>query len=384
MIRTHKIRLYPNNGQETYLTQCCGTARFAYNTCLAKWNEDYENDSQTRHSFYTIKQWFNSRKPKDFPWVYAYSKHICDSAIKDLANAFVSFFKGNAKHPRFHKRGYKDSFRIDGSVVKTEGKILCLPKGQRYRMTERLRYDDAKIMNVTVSRTANRWFVSICCELPDTLGESQSGCVGIDLGIKELATLSDGTRIRNPKVFAKGERRMKHLQRNLSRKRKGSSNWRKAKDKLAKYQYETSCMRKDWIHKATTGIAEKYGTVFMEDLDVKGMLGNHRLAKSLSDVSFGEFNRQLEYKTTVNRIDRFYPSTKTCSKCGHIQDMPLSKRVYDCPVCGNSIDRDLNAAINILNVGMANYPELMPVEGLDTHRVEISMKQEFTSKQMFA
>ena len=368
------------------MLQCCGASRFAYNTCLAKWNEDYESSEQVKHNRFSIKKWFNSRKNDDFPWVYEYSKWIYEAAIQDLDKAFKNFFKGNCNHPKFHKKGIRDSFRIDGSVVKIDGKHLKLPKSQVYKMAEELRYDAEKIYNVTVSKVVDMWFASISCEVPDQPRESQSGCVGIDLGLKELATLSDGTVIENPRWLRRRERRQKHLQRELARKKKGSKNHKKAKLKLARYQYRTACMRQDYMHKSTTKIANEYEVVFLEDLNVRGMVKNHHLAKSVADASFGEFLRQLEYKTNVARIDRFYPSSKTCSCCGHVQDMPLSRRVYECPSCGMSLDRDLNASINILNVGMANYPEVMPVEGVEVKQfyfdwlAERSAKQESNSK----
>ena len=380
MIRTHKIRLRVNNKQDAYLAQCSGTARYAYNKCLEKWNADYASDNQTRHNFYSIKKWFNSQKKENCPWVYGYSKWVCDYAILYLAQGFTSFFKGNAKHPRFHKKGEKESFTIDGSVVKIEGKILHLPKKQSYKMTENLRFDAIKICSVTILRQADRWFVSICCEVPDMTRDSQSGYVGIDLGIKELATLSDGTVVHNLRWLQNREKRLKHLQRELARKQKGSRNYAKAKKRLVKYHYHTACQRRDYLHKATTDIANRYEKVFMEDLNVSDMQKNHYLAKSISDASFNEFVRQIEYKTCLEKIDRFYPSSKTCSSCGYVQDMPLHKRTYDCPYCGLSLDRDLNASINIRNVGMANYPELMPVEELEAFMAETSAKQESSNK----
>ena len=377
MNRTFKTRIYPNNVQESYLRGCCGFSRAAYNICLGMWNDDYDNG--VIHNYYSIKKKFNARKKAEFPWMYEYSKWIGEAAIQDLANGFKSFFRGNTRHPRFHKKGVHDSFRIDGSAVKVDGRYLRLPKGLTLKMAEPMRYQDcSKIYNVTVSKTAGRWFVSISCEVPDTACESQAA-VGIDMGCHVLMALSDGTVVENPRWYRRRERRMKRLQRNLSRKHKGSSNWKKAKEELARYQYRTACMRADYVHKATTAIAAEYGIVFLEDLNVKGMARNHRLAKSISDASMSMAASQLSYKATVARIDRWYPSSKTCSNCGCVQDMPLSERTYECPDCGAVIDRDVNAAINILNVGMANYPELMPVEDADA-TAERPVKQESSGR----
>lgn len=204
------------------------------------------------------------------------------------------------------------------------------------------------------------------------------------MGIKALATCSDGLVIPNPRTLINRERRKRHLQRALSRKQRGSRNREKAKRRLARYEYRTACKRLDWIHKATRTIADRNMVCFVEDLNVSGMLKNHRLAKRLSDCGFSMFRSILSYKTDVRCIDRWCPSSQLCSKCGARRPMPLSERVYRCDSCGLVMDRDMNAALNILNVGMANYPELMPVEG-GTSRTSSSvtaqgrsMKQEST------
>ena len=177
---------------------------------------------------------------------------------------------------------------------------------------------------------------------------------------------------------------MRHRQTELARKREGSKDWLKAKDRLAKFPYRTACMRADYIHKATTAIARRYGTVFLEDLNVKGMCANHCYAKSVSDASFAMIASQFEYKARVGRIDRWYPSSQVCSSCGCRQPMPPDIRTYECPDCGAVMDRDVNAATNILHVGMANYPELMPVEGVEAVEVERSAKQESNGKHRLA
>ena len=383
MIRSFKTRLYPNDVQRSYLNGCCGLSRFVYNECLVMWDNDHKVG--INHNYYSIKKLLNARKKTDFPWMYKYSKWIAEAAIQDLANGFKAFFRGKAGHPKLHKKGVKDSFRIDGSVVKIDGRRIKLPKGLTLRMAEPLRYDDCtKVYNVTVSKRADMWFVAIACEVPDTASESQAA-VGIDVGSHVLMALSDGTVVENPRWYRRRERRLRHLQRELSRKRRGSKNRRKAKDRLARYQYRTACMRADYIHKATTSIARRYGTVFLEDLNVRGMQANHKLAKSIADASLSMVASQFEYKARVGRIDRWYPSSKTCSNCGCVQDMPLSNRTYRCPDCGMVMDRDVNAAINILTVGMANYPELMPVEGTRTLLSEQSpTKQESNCKHGFA
>jgi len=383
MNRTFKTRIYPNNKQASILNGSCGFSRFAYNQGLSLWDDYYKAGG--RPNYYSVKKVFNRLKRAIYTWTYDYSKWIGEAALQDLSRGFDAFFKGNARHPRFHKKGVHDSFRIDGSAVKVEEKRLKLPKGLTLKMAEPFRYEDCctKVYNVTVSKQAGRWFVSISCEVPDTAGKSHAA-VGIDLGIHVLMALSDGTVVENPRWYRRRERRMKHLQREVSRKRKGSKNREKAKKRLAGFQYRTACMRSDYIHKATTSIADSYGVVFLEDLNVKGMERNRHLAKSISDASMSMVSQQLSYKTTVGKIDRWYPSSKTCSNCGCIQDMPLHVRTYTCPDCGAVIDRDVNAAMNIYNVGVANYSELMPVEGVDANEAERSVKQESSSNQKIA
>ena len=395
MQRVFKTRLYPNNRQASFLDMCANNSRAAYNKSLEIWNKQYE--SGQKPSGYSVKAELNAWKRTDSgSFLLQTPKSICDSATQDLERGFKKFFKGYGGHPRFHKRGRcGHSFRIDGDRVRVCGNRIVLPNVRKnkqpkhvlsFRMGEAFRYEGVclKVYNVTVSQKAGMWFVSVCCEVPDS-NKSQVGIVGIDMGVKELATLSDGQVVENPRIYRQRERRMKRLQRSVSRKQKGSKNRERAKKRLARYRHKTACMRVDYIHKATADIAKRYGTVIVEDLNINGMVKNHNLAKSVQDASMAEFIRQLSYKTNVVKIDRWFPSSQLCSCCGHRQDMPLSIRVYECPECGMAIDRDLNAARNILHLGAAS-PEVMPVEGVEVPNwiyswvTERSEKQESISK----
>lgn len=380
--RAHKIELKVSNREAARLRQWCGISRFVYNQGLELWNKMYT--AGEKPSFYSVNNRFNAIKREAYPFVLTASKWVAAAALQDLDKGFKAFYKHVAEHPIFHKRGVHDSFRIDGSVISIEDKLLKLPKKLTLRLKEPFRFEKTcnKIYNVTVSYRAGRWFASIACSIEVSVCENQGAepsntankeAVGIDMGVKTLATLSDGTKINNPKVYRTREKRHKHLQRALVRKKRGSRNRRKAKDLLARYDYRTACMRHDWQHKHTSAIAKTYPVVFVEDLNVSGMEKNHCLAKSIADASMSSYITKLSYKTNVYKIDRFEPSSKTCSRCGSVQEMPLNKRTYECPNCGAVIDRDLNAAINILHVGVANYPELMPVEG-----AKRSVKQEST------
>ena len=360
MKRAHKIRIYPNNKQQTMLLKHCGCARLAYNVCLSKWNDDYADG--IKHNYFSIKKWFNSVKRERYPFVYEVSKWAMEAAIKDLETGFLSFYRKTTNHPRFHKKGVRDSFRIDGSVIKVDGETLTLPKGLSLRMAEELRYDAQKIYNVTVSRRADKWYVSIQVEIADIPSENQAGIIGIvgvDLGINRLATLSDGTEYPNIGVEPKYRKRLRMAQKSLARKDKGSKNWHKAQIRLARLYERMSNTRSDNTHKLTTEVAGKYGIVCLEDLNVSGMLANHKLARSIADVSFYEVRRQFEYKAQgVWYVSRYAPTSKACSGCGKVHDMPLSKRemICDCRLC---IDRDLNAAINIVRWAS---PDTKPVD----------------------
>jgi putative transposase len=348
--RSQKIRIYPNNCQATILKKHCGCARLAYNVCLAKWNEDYING--VKHNYYSIKLWFNSIKGEEYPFVYEVSKWATEAAIANLDMAFQAMYAKNAEHPTFHKKGVHDSFRIDGSAIKINEMTLSLPKGINLRMSEKLRWEPLKIYNVTISRRGDMWFASLQMEISEETQsracENQTGAVGIDLGIKAQATLSDGTVYGNIQVEKRFRLRLARAQRNLARKEKKSRNRVKARIKLAKVYYRMSCRRLDNIHKFTSDVCGRYAVVCLEDLNVSGMLANHHLAKSVSDVSFYEIRRQFEYKAReVRYVGTFAPSSKTCSVCGGVQEMPLSERTYRCP-CGSVLDRDINAAINIL------------------------------------
>jgi len=228
-------------------------------------------------------------------------------------------------------------------------------------MAEKLRYEPSKIYNVTISERAGKWFASIQCEIADSENQAM-GIVGIDLGVNIQAVLSDGTAFPNLGLVKRYEKQLAHAHRAVSRKQKGSRNRRKAVQRLARLYYRIACIRADYIHKFTTEVTRKNGVVCLEDLNVSGMMKNHRLARSVADVSFYEIRRQFTYKAREVRIaGRFMPTSKVCNDCGHkAQVLPLSVRSWACPKCEIVHDRDVNAALNILRWAS---PEVMPVEG---------------------
>jgi len=284
-------------------------------------------------------------------------------AIKnDLNNAFRNYFEKRAEHPVFRKKGVHDSFGISNDHFEVKGHSVRIPNLGWVRMAEELRYD-GKIMGATVSRAADRWHIAIQVELPDAKsahsGENQA--IGVDLGIKALATLSDGTVIIGAKASRQWEDKLRRLNQELSRRqgsRKGepkSNNFKKTKRKISRLYARMSDARADQTHKLTTMLTRNYGTVTIEDLNVKGMMQNHKLARSIADMSFFEFRRQLTYKaeatgTKVVVADRWFASSKTCHKCGFVRkDLDLSIREWTCEQCGAHLDRDTNAALNLCN-----------------------------------
>lgn len=348
--------------QEVLLKKSCGVARYSYNWALTQWKLMYE--SGNKPSAYALINLQNQIKREQMPFFLEVSKSIPQGAIMNLEKAFKAFLKGNAKYPKFKKKGVKERFlAVENQQAFNQGSYkIHIPRIGKIRCAENLRFD-GKVHNVIVTRIADKWFASINIETPDSipalkqkLGDNQA-IAGIDFGIKSMMVLSDGTIYENPKALKNNLQKLKRQQRRLSRKKKGSQNRRKQILKVAKLHYRISCIRGSAIHKATSEIVGKYDKIIIEDLNVPGMVKNRKLARSLSDVSFGEISRQLAYKAAwggaeLIRADRFYPSSKTCSNCGGKNaQLKLSERIYNCESCGTSIDRDLNAAKNLANYG---------------------------------
>ncbi len=299
-------------------------------------------------------------------------------AIIQLGEAFKNFFAGRARYPQFRKKGVHERFTLTNDQFDLDGCRIRIPKLGWVRMREPLRFA-GKIISATISRVADKWFVSITVDtsdgshLPQAKNEPQDenqvcgefrrsqnqGAVGVDLGVSALATLSTGEKVVGPKPHKALLDRLRRLSRSLSRKQKGSSNRRKARAKLAKLHARIANIRQDALHKLTSSLTRRFHTIVIEDLNVRGMMANRHLARSIADMSFFEFRRQLEYKAAMRGgivivADRWFPSSKTCSVCGTVQEkMPLSVREWTCPECGAHHDRDLNAARNLLAHGLA-------------------------------
>ncbi len=362
MLLSFKTRLEPNNKQRSLFAQHAGTARHAYNWANAVVLDvlkQRESDKSVKvPSAIDLHKRLVAEVKSDNPWYYLSNKNAPQQALKDLRKAWDRCFKKTSKQPRFKKKGVKDSFYLESGTkakpkICTDGKRVKLPTIGWIKLSEELPI--AATHNCTISRAADDWFIAIKVEVEQPTVASDRPDVGVDVGLKSLAVLSDGTEAENPKAYRKHLKQLKRLQRSVSRKQKGSSNRKKAVRKLAKLHQRIANIRKDAIHKLTTHLAKNHSTVKIEDLNVSGFLKNHRLAGAIADAGLYEFKRQLEYKcekfqSELVIIDRWFPSSQICSGCNnHRHKMPLKERVYHCPDCGTKIDRDLNAAINIKN-----------------------------------
>ena len=366
MLMAHKIALDLNNTQATYMARASGTARFAYNWALAEWKRQYEawkaDNTQPKPSQMALRRQLNAIKRERFPWMLEVTKCAPQLAIMQVGDAFKNFFAGRARYPQARKKGVHDRFSLSNDQFEIDASRMRIPNLGWVRMRETLRFT-GKIMSATVSRVADRWFVSICVDIPDSSHlppAKNQGAVGVDLGVSALATLSTGEVIPGPKAHKALLGRLRRLSLSLSRKQKGSANRKKAKAALAKLHARIAAIRSDALHKLTTDITGRFHTVGIEDLNVRGMVKNRRLARSIADMGFFELRRQLQYKAAMRGglvvvADRFYPSSKTCSACGHkLEVLPLSVREWTCPGCGSVHDRDANAAINLKNMAVSS------------------------------
>jgi putative transposase len=355
VFRAYRTELDPNSAQRTSLLRHAGAARFAYNWGLTKRMEEYKASGGSLNAI-ALHRELNHLKKSDFPWMYQVSKCAPQEALRDLDKAFKNFFEGRGKYHRFksRKRRGAGSFRLTGSI-KVHRDRIQLPRVGLVKLKEKeyLPTAGVHILSATVSERAGYWFVSVQVEEEIQVPANLGRVVGVDVGVLRLATVSDGAVIENPKALKRYDGKLRRLQRSLSRKQRNSRNRTKARMALAGCHYRVACIRRDALHKATTMLAKTKSVIAVEDLAVRNMMGNHRLAGSLADASFSEFHRMLEYKarwygSVVVKADRFFPSTKRCSVCGSVKaEVKLSERVFKCDACGSLVDRDLNAALNL-------------------------------------
>ena len=351
--KAYRYELKPNKNQLVLLKKHAGCARFAWNWGLAERIRLWEQEGKATNAIEQHRE-LNRLKRTDYLWMYEVSKCAPQEALRNLDRAFRNFFEGRANFPRFKKKGIHDSFRLTGTI-KVFPKHVQLPRLGKVRVKEETAKFKGKILSATVSREADRWYVSLAVEveIPNPL-PVQGDLVGIDRGLIHFAVLSTGEKVEAPKSLEKSLKKLCRLSRQLSRKQKGSKNRKKAALRLARLHCKIKNQRRDFLHKLSTWLAKTKSAIVVEDLAVKNMIRNKHLSRHIADAGWSEFRRMLEYKTKWygSRLvvaPRFYPSSRRCSECGYVLlELKLSTRHWVCPECGAIHDRDVNAAINLL------------------------------------
>ena len=383
MIKTIRVMLIPNNKQKTKLFQYANTARFSYNWALGREQENHKNGGKFISDGDLRKEFTQLKRTEEYAWLNNVSNNVTKQAIKDACEAYRNFFKGYTKFPRFKSKKYsvpkfyQDNVKIQftNTHVKVEGFATSKKKNKQklnwIRLAEhgRIPTENVKYMNPRIKYDGLNWYITVSIEYKDSVTLPSNEGIGVDLGIKDLAVCSDGSTYKNinkSQKVKKLEKRKRRLQRSVSRKyeknKKGgsyckTSNIIKSEKELLKLNHRLANIRHNYLHQSTTEIVKtKPSYIVLEDLNVKGMMKNRHLSKAVQQQGFREFRRQIEYKSAWNNIlviisDRFFPSSKLCSCCGNIKkDLKLSDRIYKCG-CGNVIDRDYQAALNLKRYG---------------------------------
>ena len=358
IFKSFKFRIYPNKEQEILLAKHFGACRFVFNHYLNKRKESYLEDKKSLNYYDNANDLTQLKKNDDYIWLKEINSQSLQSSLRNLDSSYMRFFRKQSKFPRFKSKYDRQSFKIPQSVSVEKNKLL-IPKfkgGIKINLHQEI---NGEILFATISKsTTGNYYVSLTCEVQYKPFEKTNSEVGIDTGIKELAILSDGSSYENIKTLKNNLKKLKYNQRQLSKKVKGSSSRNKQKQKLAIVHEKITNVRKDYLHKVSTEIIKNHDVICVEDLAVKNIMKNHKLAQAMSDVSLGSFYTMLEYKCEWNdkqfvKIGRYFPSSKMCSKCGWInQDLTLKDREWECQSCGEKHDRDFNASKNILKQGL--------------------------------
>jgi IS605 OrfB family transposase len=363
MIKAHKIRLHPTPEQAVYFAKSAGTSRFVWNWALAEWHRQYE--AGEKPTALKLKKQFNEIRREQFPWTWEVTKNACDQPFLDLGKAFSDFFaareNGRKKgRPKFKsKKKSKASFYLANDQFELGDHRIWIPKLGWVNMAENLRFK-GKSKGARITKTAEWWFVSITVEMPDEQPDKKPAAIGIDAGLNRLATLSTGEKYENQAFLKTALKKVRQANKRLHRRKLGSKNREQARRQVARLHYRIACMREDVLHKMTTRLADCYGIIGVEPLNLKGLLKNKHLSRSFSDAALGKLVTLLKSKVEqrggqVIKVGRFFPSSKTCHCCGwKWEDMELSDRVFVCqnPTCAYyqfAQDRDHNAALNMLS-----------------------------------
>ena len=365
MLKAYKYKIKPNTQQQELLSKFFGCVRYIYNWGLNIKTSAYKENGKKIGYVQLAKKLTLLKRQQDHEWLNECTTEALQQSLRSLDNAFTAFFRKKAKYPRFKAKKYsKDSVKFINSVhFDFANWTVKLPKLGKIKLCMNRAFDQniCKQGTCTVSRDncGTYWCVIVVDDLQPKPAKAKlvkDNAIGVDLGIKDYAILSDGTKFSNPKYLEKSQKNIAHLQRVFARKGKDSNNREKMRIKVAKCHRSITNKRNDFLHKLSTYLVRNYGTICLEDLNVKGMEQNHNLAMAIQSASWSEFVRQLKYKSewygkNILFIGRFEPSSKLCHNCGYIkQDLKLSDREWTCPVCGEHHDRDVNAAKNIKEI----------------------------------
>ena len=363
MLKSFKYRLYPNKEQEIQIQKTFGCCRFVYNQTLAHRKELYETEKKSMSKI-DCNNFVNQNLKKEYEWLKEVDKFALTNSVYNMDSAYQKFFKEHAGYPKFkskknNRKSYSTNSTNNNIEVDFDNNKIKLPK-LKWIKAKVHRQFVGTIKSATISQTpSGKYFVSILADCENFQMKSTGAIVGIDLGIKDLLITSDGDKFENPKTLYKYEKKLAKEQRKLAKKKIGSNNRNKQRIKVAKLNEKITNIRKDNLHKISHKLIQENQLIVSENLKVSNMVKNHNLAKSISDCSWYELTRQLEYKAEWNsreyvKIDTYFPSSQLCSKCGYQNTgtKDLSVREWTCPCCGINHDRDVNAAVNILNEGL--------------------------------
>ena len=360
--RTYRFRLYPNEGQIELLAKHFGCTRYVYNFFLNQREEQYKLTGKGDNYYEQAKTLTALKKQEETAWLKEVNAQTLQFAIKSLEVAYTNFFKKRAKFPKFKSKHSKNSFTVP-QFASVAGNRLFIPKfkeGIKCRVHREIK---GKIGKVTITKTpSGKYFVSVFTEEEYVTPIKKTGkSVGVDMGLKDLLVTSEGETFKNNRYTRRYESKLAKAQKHLSRKKKDSRGFENQRLKVARLHEKISNSRADYLHKCSISLVRRYDTIYIEDLNVKGMTKNHRLAKSITDASWGSFVSMLTYKAEWNnkkvvKVDRYFPSSQTCNVCGYVNKdiKDLSVREWECPHCHANHDRDVNAAINILRIGLNN------------------------------